>query len=57
LRVPLRNPVLNFLEYVGHVEVEMLALAILERKFPQRWAKVSVVAAPPHFCVLNVPGS
>jgi hypothetical protein len=25
-----------------------LALAILERKFPQRWAKVTVVAAPPH---------
>jgi hypothetical protein len=25
-----------------------LALAILERKFPRRWAKVPVVAAPPN---------
>jgi len=32
----------------GQAEVRPeLALAILERKFPQRWAKVSVVAAPP----------
>ena len=33
----------------GQAEVRPeLALAILERKFPQRWAKVTVVAAPPH---------
>lgn len=32
----------------GQAEVRPeLALAILERKFPQRWAKVSVVASPP----------
>lgn len=32
----------------GHAAVRPeLALAILERKFPQRWAKVSVVAMPP----------
>src|SRR6266853_942480 len=31
-----------------------LALAILERKFPQRWAKVTVVAAPPHHLNFNV---
>jgi hypothetical protein len=31
-----------------------LALAILERKFPQRWAKVTVVAAPPHHLTFNV---
>ncbi len=30
----------------AHVRPE-LALAILERKFPQRWAKVTVVAMPP----------
>ena len=31
----------------GQAEVRPeLALAILERKFPQRWAKVTVVAAP-----------
>jgi len=31
-----------------------LALAILERKFPQRWTKVTVVAAPPHHLTFNV---
>ncbi len=39
----------------GQAEVRPeLALAILERKFPQRWAKVTVVAAPPHHLNLNV---
>jgi len=39
----------------GQAEVRPeLALAILERKFPQRWAKVTVVAAPPHHLSLNV---
>jgi hypothetical protein len=39
----------------GQAEVRPeLALAILERKFPQRWAKVTVVAAPPHHLTLNV---
>jgi hypothetical protein len=33
----------------GQAEVRPeLALAILERKSPQRWAKATVVAAPPH---------
>ncbi len=39
----------------GQAEVRPeLALAILERKFPQRWAKVTVVAAPPHHPTFNV---
>jgi hypothetical protein len=39
----------------GHAEVRPeLALAILERKSPQRWAKVTVVAAPPHHLTFNV---
>jgi len=39
----------------GQAEVRPeLALAILERKFPQRWAKVTVVAAPPHHLTFNV---
>jgi hypothetical protein len=39
----------------GQAEVRPeLALAILERKFPQRWAKVTVVAAPPHHLNFNV---
>jgi hypothetical protein len=39
----------------GQAEVRPeLALAILERKFPQRWAKVSVVAAPPQHLNFNV---
>jgi len=39
----------------GQAEVRPeLALAILERKFPQRWAKVTVVAAPPHNLTFNV---
>jgi hypothetical protein len=44
----------------GQAEVRPeLALAILERKFPQRWAKVTVVAAPPHhlnFTVADILG-
>jgi len=39
----------------GQAEVRPeLALAILERKFPQRWAKVTVVAAPPQHLGFNV---
>jgi hypothetical protein len=39
----------------GQAEVRPeLALAILERKFPQRWAKVTVVAAPPHHLTFTV---
>ena len=39
----------------GQAEVRPeLALAILERKFPRRWAKVTVVAAPPHHLTFNV---
>ncbi len=39
----------------GQAEVRPeLALAILERKFPQRWAKVTVVAAPPQHSGFNV---
>jgi hypothetical protein len=39
----------------GQAEVRPeLALAILERKFPQRWAKVTVVAAPPQHLNFNV---
>ncbi len=39
----------------GQAEVRPeLALAILERKFPQRWAKVSVVAAPPQHLNFDV---
>ena len=39
----------------GQAEVRPeLALAILERKFPQRWAKVTVVAAPPQRLSFNV---
>jgi len=39
----------------GQAEVRPeLALAILERKFPQRWAKVTVVAAPSHHLNFNV---
>jgi hypothetical protein len=39
----------------GQAEVRPeLALAILERKFPQRWAKVTVVAAPPQHLTFNV---
>jgi hypothetical protein len=39
----------------GQAEVRpKLALAILERKFPQRSAKISVVAAPPHHLTFNV---
>src|SRR5713226_8177956 len=39
----------------GQAEVQPeLALAILARKFPQRWAKVTVVAAPPHHLTFNV---
>ena len=39
----------------GQAEVRPeLALAILERKFPQRWAKVTVVATPPHHLTFNV---
>jgi hypothetical protein len=39
----------------GQAEVRPeLALAILERKFPQRWAKVTVVAAPPQHLSFNV---
>ena len=33
---------------------DFTALAILERKFPQRWAKVTVVAAPPQHLNFNV---
>ena len=44
----------------GQAEVRPeLALAILERKFPQRWAKVTVVASPPHhlnFTVADILG-
>src|SRR5258707_6723522 len=44
----------------GQAEVRPeLALAILERKFPQRWAKVTFVAAPPHhlnFTVADILG-
>jgi len=40
---------------MGQAEVRPeLALTILERKFPQRWAKVTVVAAPPHHLTFNV---
>ena len=39
----------------GQAEVRPeLALAILERKFPQRWAKVTVVASPPQHLSFNV---
>jgi hypothetical protein len=39
----------------GQAEVRPeLALAILERKFPHRWAKVSVVAAPPQHLNFDV---
>ena len=39
----------------GQAEVRPeLALAILERKFPRRWAKVTVVAAPPQHLTFNV---
>jgi hypothetical protein len=39
----------------GQAEVRPeLALAILERKFPRRWAKVTVVATPPHHLTFNV---
>ena len=39
----------------GQAEVRPeLALAILERKFPQRWAKVTVVSAPSHHLTFNV---
>jgi hypothetical protein len=42
----LESCMVNILTGQAEVRPE-LALAILERKFPQRWAKVSVVAAPP----------
>jgi len=39
----------------GQAEVRPeLALAILERKFPRRWAKVTEVAAPPQHLTFNV---
>jgi hypothetical protein len=39
----------------GQAEVRPeLALAILERKFTQRWAKVTVVAAPPQHLNFNI---
>jgi hypothetical protein len=37
----------------AEVKPEM-ALAILERKFPQRWAKVTAVAAPPPSIKLDI---
>src|SRR6266478_5974850 len=45
--------IVNILTGQAEVRPE-LALAILERKFPQRWAKVTVVAAPPHHLTFNV---
>src|SRR5260370_42582279 len=39
----------------GQAEVRpKWALAILERKFPRRWAKVTVGGAPPHHLTFNV---
>jgi hypothetical protein len=54
----LESRMVNILTGQAEVRPE-LALAILERKFPQRWAKVSVVAAPPHhlnFTVADILG-
>jgi len=42
----LESRMVNILTGQAEVRPE-LALAILERKFPQRWAKVTVVSAPP----------
>jgi hypothetical protein len=49
----LESRMVNILTGQADVRPE-LALAILERKFPQRWAKVTVVAAPPHHLNFNV---
>src|SRR5258708_36515693 len=49
----LESRMVNILTGQADVRPE-LALAILERKFPQRWAKVTVVAAPPHHLTFNV---
>ena len=49
----LESRMVNILTGQAEVRPE-LALAILERKFPQRWAKVTVVAAPPHHLTFNV---
>jgi hypothetical protein len=49
----LESRMVNILTGQAEVRPE-LALAILERKFPQRWAKVSVVAAPPQHLNFNV---
>jgi hypothetical protein len=49
----LESRMVNILTEQAEVRPE-LALAILERKFPQRWAKVSVVAAPPQHLNFNV---
>ena len=48
----LESRMVNILTGQAEVRPE-LALAILERKFPQRWAKVTVVAAPPHHLTFN----
>ncbi len=53
MRAGLESPMVNILTGQAEVRPE-LALAILERKFPQRWAKVTVVAAPPHHLTFNV---
>jgi len=49
----LESRMVNILTGQAEVRPE-LALAILERKFPQRWAKVTVVAAPPQHLGFNV---
>lgn len=49
----LESRMVNILTGQAEIRPE-LALAILERKFPQRWAKVSVVAAPPQHLNFNV---
>lgn len=49
----LESRMVNILTGQAEVRPE-LALVILERKFPQRWAKVSVVAAPPQHLNFNV---
>src|SRR5260370_18699913 len=49
----LESRMVNILTGQAEVRPE-LALAILERKFPQRWAKATVVAAPPQHLNFNV---
>ena len=49
----LESRMVNILTGQAEVRPE-LALAILERTFPQRWAKVTVVAAPPQRLSFNV---